>query len=138
MRFFFYGTLMDAAVRAVVLGSGRQLAVEPATLDGWRRSPVRGNSYPIIVPAAACSVAGLLAEGIGAAAAAKLDRFEGPEYRRQRVSVRCAAGSSTPCWTYAAADAASAGAGRWEFDEWRRRHRAAMLRRFAVSYGRFR
>ena len=134
MRFFFYGTLMDETVRVAVLGaSARTFVIDPARLDGWRRAPVRGRPYPIILPAAGGSVPGLLADGVDEPAAARLDRFEGPEYHRLRVEVRRAAGAAVSCWVYAASDAVVAGAGQWDFDEWSRRDHAAMLRRLAVD-----
>lgn len=130
MRFFFYGTLMDESVRAAVLGAAaaRALDVEPATLSGWRRVPVRGRSYPIILPAAGHSVSGVLADRVDEPAAARLDRFEGAEYRKLRVRIRRAAGDTKSCWVYAVSDAGIAGTGAWDFDRWRRCDRAALLR----------
>ena len=50
MRFFFYGTLLDRDVTALVLG--RRLppsAFEPAMLRGHSRRRARGVSYPVVV-----------------------------------------------------------------------------------------
>ncbi|CAN0557895.1 unnamed protein product, partial [Laminaria digitata] len=50
--FFFYGTLIDADVRAAVLGSFTESeTVLPDRLPGWRRAGLRGRRYPVIVPA---------------------------------------------------------------------------------------
>ena len=46
MRFFFYGTLMDADIRRAVLGVRALAPAERATLDGWRRVKKAGVSYP--------------------------------------------------------------------------------------------
>ena len=49
MRFFFYGTLLDRDVTALVLG--RRLppqAFVPATLPGHSRWRVQGGSYPVV------------------------------------------------------------------------------------------
>jgi gamma-glutamylcyclotransferase (GGCT)/AIG2-like uncharacterized protein YtfP len=132
VRFFFYGTLMDAGVRLAVLGAAaRRLDFQPAILDGWRRAIVRGRSYPVVLPAAGRSVCGLLADRVGGIALARLDRFEGAEYRRTRVTVRCTDGGRASCWVYAASDASVAGAGSWDFDRWRGSDRAVLLRRLA-------
>lgn len=134
MRFFFYGTLMDEGVRVAVLGTAaRALVIEAATLDGWRRAPVRGRPYPVILPAAGCSVCGVLADRVDNAAAARLDRFEGAEYRKTRVTVRRADSGMASCWAYAASDADVVGIGAWDFDRWRRRDRATLLRRLAAG-----
>ena len=50
MRFFFYGTLRDRDVMALVLG--RRLppaAFAPASLPGHARRRAKGASYPIVV-----------------------------------------------------------------------------------------
>ena len=50
MRFFFYGTLLDPDVTALVLG--RRLppaAFVPASLPGHARRRAKGVSYPILV-----------------------------------------------------------------------------------------
>ncbi|HZD25670.1 MAG TPA: gamma-glutamylcyclotransferase family protein [Alphaproteobacteria bacterium] len=49
MRFFFYGTLRDGAVRRLVLG--RALPDDeaiPAVLEGYRIARVRGADYPVL------------------------------------------------------------------------------------------
>jgi hypothetical protein len=49
--YFFYGTLMDAAVRAAVLGRALPAdAVIAAELAGWRRVRRRGATYPVLGP----------------------------------------------------------------------------------------
>jgi gamma-glutamylcyclotransferase (GGCT)/AIG2-like uncharacterized protein YtfP len=134
VRFFFYGTLMDEAVRRAVLGAAAQpLLVEPATLAGWQRCAIPGRSYPMVRPAADESVDGLLAEGIDGEGAARLDRFEGPEYRRTPLDVRRISGETVTAWVYVALHAGKGAARRWDFETWRRQHRAAMLRGLATD-----
>lgn len=134
MRFFFYGTLMDEAVRLLVMGvSARSLTIRPAWLDGWRRAQMRGRHYPVVVPAAGQSVAGLLADGVSEPAVLRLDRFEGADYRRSSLGLRTEAGDAATAWVYVAKDAAVAGVQPWSYDDWRRRHRAAFLRWLSAS-----
>lgn len=129
MWFFFYGTLMDEAVRLLVMGpSARTQRIRPARLDGWRRVGVRGRHYPIVVPAAGHSVSGLVTDGVDVAAAVRLDRFEGPEYRRCSLRLRTDTGESVSAWVYVAKGAGVATALPWDYDAWCRRHRAAFLR----------
>src|SRR3546814_2610376 len=61
MSYFFYGTLCDPDVLRLVLGyrpSRRQLA--PAVLTGFRRKIAKGRRYPMLVPAPAGCIRGLV------------------------------------------------------------------------------
>ena len=67
MRFFFYGTLLDRDVTALVLG--RRLppaAFVPAILPGYSRWRVQGGSYPISVPDHKGQVSGAVVGGLSA------------------------------------------------------------------------
>lgn len=93
MHVFTYGSLMFPAVwQRVVRGSHRSLL---AVLDGYARHAVRGELYPGIVHRPDASVEGMLYLDVSEADIAVLDAFEGGEYRRERVTVRTAAGTST-------------------------------------------
>jgi len=128
MRFFFYGTLIDPDVRRAVLGRLAPGTVEPAILGGWRRFSARGVTFPIARPDPKAEIGGVLARGLSAAAARKLDDYEGPGYRRIAVPVRAAAktieaflyvddGSGTLTPTPAV----------WRYEDWARRHKRAFL-----------
>lgn len=133
MRFFFYGTLIDADVRRAVLGSGAPRQVEAALLSGWRRVCVPGRPYPIILADPQASVEGVLARGLTPAARRRLERYEEadlytvaeveivPSGRRRRVKAL----------VFAAKTAAAAQWGRrsadWDLDRWRRRHKRRLL-----------
>jgi len=82
MHLFTYGSLMfDPVWRRVVRGRYRSA---PATLSGFRRWRVRGESYPGLWPGSDTDrVEGVLYFDIGAADLAALDRFEGTCYLRQ-------------------------------------------------------
>ena len=89
MRFFFYGTLLDRDVTALVLG--RRLppgAFVPAVLPGYSRWRVQGGSYPISVPDRKGTVAGAMVAGLSSRDVARLAAYEGPGYRIAPLKVR--------------------------------------------------
>lgn len=82
MRFFFFGTLMDADILSAVIG--RQVTgdmLKPAHLDGFRRVAVDGASYPIIVPDEDSVVDGCMVAGISPEERQMLEAYEGQGYR---------------------------------------------------------
>lgn len=81
--------------------SGRSVTGEPATLAGFARRAVRDEDYPGIRPDADASVEGVLYRDIDTAALARLDAFEGEQYRRETVEVSLADGSRVTADTYA-------------------------------------
>ena len=93
MRFFFYGTLLDRDVTALVLG--RRLppqAFAPAMLPGYSRWRVQGGSYPISIPDRKGEVPGAIVGGLSARDVARLAAFEGSGYRVASLKVRAAGG----------------------------------------------
>ena len=91
MRFFFYGTLLDRDVTALVLG--RRLPASrfvPAVLPGWSRWRVQGGSYPISLPDRKGSVEGAVVSGLSARDVARLAAYEGAGYRISSLKVRIA------------------------------------------------
>ena len=89
MRFFFYGTLLDHDVTALVLG--RRLpptAFVPAVLPGYSRWRVQGGSYPISVPDRKGRVSGAIVGGLSARDVARLAAYEGPGYRIAALKVK--------------------------------------------------
>ena len=91
-RVFAYGTLEFAELVEAV--AGRRFPSEPALLEGFARSMVRGAEYPGIAPAPGARTPGILYSGVDAAALAALDRFEGELYERREVVVRTASGET--------------------------------------------
>lgn len=83
---FAYGTLMFGEVMAAVAGAAGH-CVE-AELAGFARRRLRGVVYPGIVPRAGGCVTGRLWTGLARETLVRLDRFEGPMYRRESVRVR--------------------------------------------------
>lgn len=134
MRFFFYGTLIDADVRRAVLGPHAPRHVEPALLDGWRRIPVRGKTYPVIVVDPGFKVDGVLVRGLNAAARRRLERYEDKDlYAVVDVAVvPTGRQRPVPALVFAAKAAGfRRSPGTWEIAAWRRRHK----RRFLLRLG---
>ena len=90
MRLFLYGTLLDPARMARC--TGREVAMAPAMLRGWKRVAMRGGRYPTLVRARA-AVRGAVAV-VDAAALRRLSAYEGPLYYLRRVAVRTARGNT--------------------------------------------
>ena len=123
--FFFYGTLLDADVRAAVLGKHADAAVVvPDVLAGWRRVGLRGRTYPVIVPSSGATVDGLavsFAAGAGSTVTDLLISFEGPEYEVETVVL--SSGSAASVFTGSRHCHPS---GRpWLLSHWERRHKRA-------------
>ncbi len=84
-RLFVYGTLRHPPLLAGLVG--RPIDATPATLPGHRAAVLRHRPYPGLVVDAASSAVGSLIE-VDDEGLAVLDRFEGPEYTRTRVTVQ--------------------------------------------------
>lgn len=130
--FFVYGTLLDDAVRALVLGRGTALA--PARLAGFRRVPVAGHSFPAVIADPRGRVEGALIAGVGVAEAARLSYFEGEAYQAVRREVERTDGAAAEAWLFVPAPRQPFGPGlkprpgAWDLASWQRRHKAGYLR----------
>ena len=88
MTFFFYGTLLDRDVIAMVLGHRLPpAAFIPARLYGRSRWRVQGGSYPVAVEDRKGHVDGAIVRGLSARDVAALSAYEGPGYRVVVVGV---------------------------------------------------
>jgi gamma-glutamylcyclotransferase (GGCT)/AIG2-like uncharacterized protein YtfP len=95
---FTYGSLMFPEVwTLVVTGRYRSIA---GTLAGHGRFAVAGQTYPGMIAAADERVVGVLHLDVDDADLARLDDFEGDDYRRVTVSVDCADGTTRASETY--------------------------------------
>jgi hypothetical protein len=134
VRFFFYGTLIDADVRRLVLGGHAPAAVEQATLKGWRCVPLADVTYPTIVRDGNGSVPGVLARGLSDAARQALVRYEGEEYDLLEVEVSAASGKTLPALIFAMKPGEGKSApGVWDLALWQRRHKRRFLAALARS-----
>jgi hypothetical protein len=130
MRFFFYGTLLDRDVTALVLG--RRLppaAFAPAALPGHARRRIKGGSYPIAVRDPKSEVAGAIVGGLSARDVARLAAYEGPRYRIAPLKVRIAGVLSIVSVFAPLEERFQPTGGSWELTPWQRRHKRAFLAR---------
>ena len=135
MRFFFYGTLLDEDLRVAVLGRLAPLAVDKATLHGWRRVTAPGASYPVIFPRQGGRVVGVVARGLDRRAAALLDAYEGDDaYARRPIEVTLPGGRRVEAQIYAPADGRfKRGRRPWSLAAWRRLHKRAFIDRLSAA-----
>jgi len=130
MRFFFYGTLLDYDVTALVLG--RRLppaAFMPASLPGHARRRVKGASYPIVVRDPGGAVPGVVVSGLSARDVARLTDYEGPGYRVVPLRVRTA-GALTTVSVFEPVQSRLQPSGElWDLALWQRRHKRAFVGR---------
>lgn len=139
MRFFFYGTLLDRDVTALVLG--RRLppaAFAPAVLPGHARRRIKGGSYPIAVRDAKSEVAGAIVGGLSARDVARLAAYEGPRYRIAPLKVRIAGRLSIVSVFAPLEERFQPTGGSWELTWWQRRHKRAFLARLSPAISAFR
>lgn len=127
---FTYGSLMCESIMTAVTGTHH--AYQPALLKGYRRGPVRGETYPGMVPLEGAQVEGVLYLDVSDEGCARLDDFEGDEYRRVAVQVSLAGGSVLPAWAYELKPeyAHRLAAEDWDFEEFLRTGKA----RFEAMY----
>jgi hypothetical protein len=136
MDFFFYGTLLDDDVFALV--TGRSVAPPDrcgAVADGYRRVFREGASYPILVATAGGRVNGALVSGVGPRETERLKTFEGDEYDLVQLTVRAHNRGPVRAQMFMAKAWVPGSAEEWHLAAWRRRHKRrylARLRAFRV------
>lgn len=134
-RFFFYGTLLDRDVMALVLG--RRLpprAFVPASLPGHARRRVKGASYPIVVRDRRGEVAGAVVGGLSARDVARLSAYEGPGYRVVPLRVRVAGSMITVSVFEPVQSRLQPSNELWELALWQRRAKRAFVDRLRRAF----
>lgn len=133
-RFFVYGTLMDPDILATVIDRVPGTSeLRPAVLSGWQRRAVRGQHFPMVIPAAGEAVEGLLAGPFAEPEAARLVRFEHSFYELARVEVSFADGEASLAWVFAPAPGVLDPGGPWDFETWAGRDKPAFMSRIASA-----
>ena len=128
MRFFFYGSLLDPAIRRAVMGpratGGR---VAPALLEGWRRRQRWETIYPILLRSRGAVVDGVVVDGLDPVAAARLTAFEGSAYQAVLLPVRLASGGAASAYVFLP-NRRLASPSAWSRVEWSRGRQRRALR----------
>ncbi len=123
---FSYGSLMYAAVFDPVAGSTARPTL--ATLKDWSRHRIMSKSYPAAVPAFGAQIEGVLWQDVGQDAVARLDRFEGDEYRRETVVVTKADGLTVDADIYRWLDTTTLEPEDWSREEFEKMHLESFFR----------
>ena len=135
MRFFFYGTLLDSDVTALVLG--RRLppqAFVSASLPGHARRRVKGATYPIVVRDPCDEAPGAVVSGLSARDLARLTAYEGPGYRVVPLRVR-AEGSMITVSVFEPVQSRLQPSGEpWNLGLWQCRHKRAFVGRLRRAF----
>jgi hypothetical protein len=135
MRFFFYGTLLDRDVTALVLG--RRLppqAFIPATLPNHARRRVEKGSYPIVVADPREEVSGAVVCGLSDRDVAFLAAYEGPGYRIAPLKVWSGGKLTTVSVFEPVAQRLQASGELWDLENWQRRYKRAFVARLRRAF----
>ncbi len=129
MACFFFGTLRDRDVLALVIGRDVPVAdVETAEIDGFRLARVVDESYPALVPQAGGRVEGVLVSGLGVVEVERLVWFEGKEYAPKTVEVLLtASGARVEASMQAPTRHLEIGEDDWDFQSWQRREKDLLI-----------
>jgi hypothetical protein len=135
MKFFFYGTLLDHDVMALVIG--RRLppsAFVPAVLSGHVRRRVRGASYPIVVRDQGGEVEGAVVGGLTRRDVARLAAYEGPRYRIAPLKVRKAGAVVTVSVFEPVENRFQPVSGPWDLAWWQGRYKRPFVARLRRAF----
>jgi CBS domain-containing protein len=130
MRFFFYGTLLDRDVTALVLG--RRLppqAYTAACLSGHARRRVQGGTYPIVIPDSYEKVPGAIVGGLTARDVARLAAYEGPGYRVVPLRVKVKGKMVEVSVFEPVQSRLKPSREVWDLARWQRRHKRSFVNR---------
>jgi Gamma-glutamyl cyclotransferase, AIG2-like len=138
MRVFFFGSLMDRELLALVTGrAADDLLIDAAIVHGFARRRARDESFPLLVPHPGGRVEGVLVEGLTPADIDRIQFFEGSDYAFSLLAVECrgerlAAHAFLPTARLHAEETA------WEFEAWCAAERAlcvALTEELMSHYG---
>jgi hypothetical protein len=134
-RFFFYGSLLDPDVTALVIG--RRMpprAWVPATLAGFSRRKARGVSYPVAVRDPKGTVRGAVVCGFSKREVERLAAYEGPRYHTVPLKVRIG-GRVTVVSVFEPKEKAFQPVdGTWSLVEWQRRDKKEFVARIRNAF----
>ena len=135
MRFFFYGTLLDRDVVALVIG--RRLppqAFIPASLPGHARRRAKGATYPVVTRDPKGEVPGAVVRGLSARDVAQLAAYEGKGYRVVPLNVKCAGTRQTVSLFEPIVSRLQPSGELWDLTKWQQRHKRGFVARVARMF----
>ena len=136
---FFYGTLRDPELLALVLGYDVPPSrLEPATAEGHAARRIADEDYPVLVPIPGHRAEGVLLEGVGEDDLARIRFFEEAEYVLAPITVTTRRGPVEAVY-FRGTDKPSVSGDAWDFAAWCRDGRATALeaaREYMAQYGR--
>lgn len=129
MRFFYFGLLRDRQVLELVID--RPIATypfPPAKLANARLVRLRGQTYPMLVPAPGRWVDGVIVDDLSEADLARILFFESVEYEPKRIEVVGADGAPLAAHAFATTSRAHHDDEDWRFEDWLARDKNEDLR----------
>lgn len=139
MRLFFFGTLLDADVLALVLGREPPAADrQAATLRGYRRLTVADETYPVLHPQPGASVTGTVIDQLDEEQVRRACFFEDDEFELRPQRVELATGGDAEALTFMPTVKLELSDQPWELAAWQAEHKAdfmPMARDWMAGYG---
>lgn len=135
MRFFFYGSLLDRDVTALVIG--RRLpptAWVPASLSGYTRRKAKGVSYPVAIRDPKGTVQGAVVGGFSKREVERLIAYEGPRYHIVPLKVRIGGRLTVVSVCEPKVKAFQPVDGTWSLEEWQRRDKRSYVARIRKAF----
>ena len=135
MRFFFYGSLLDPDVTALVIG--RRLPPRswvPATLTGFSRRKARGVTYPVAIRDPKGRVEGAVVGGFSAREVERLKAYEGVRYHTVPLKVWVHGRITTVSVFEPKEKAFQPVDGEWSLVEWQRRDKRRFVDRIRRAF----
>ena len=137
---FVYGSMRDADVLALVLGSDRpEVRTEPAWMPGAFAARVPGESYPHLVPTEGARAPGEVLYGLGETCMDRIRFFEGDEYALVECEVERASGERIAAVHFGGVAIPPAPAVAWSLEQWQASEKArflAMVRKYMAGWRR--
>lgn len=129
MRLFFFGTLMDADLLALVLDRAvDDTRPRPARVRGYVRHRAAGESFPFLKPDPEGVVEGTVVEGLSQEDVARLNFFEDDdEYRLYPIEVADAGGRPLSAHVFLSTLKVRDSQEPWDFAAWQRDEKALTL-----------
>lgn len=121
MNLFVYGTLLDPWIRRRVLGRSYRLILRPAILRGHRPVRLQSKPYPDAHAAPGSKTKGVVLCGLSPTLLARLDRYEGAEYRRVSTRAFTPSNRAITAQIYQTIQTVPVTTHRWTVREWKRR-----------------